>query len=89
VVVRLEPMTEAQFTAYLAHAIEDDAHLKSGDCDADEAMALAKADYDDLLPEGLSTKGQHLFSIRAEGVPDPVGMAWFASRERKGKRSGA
>ena len=82
-------MTGAQFEAYLGHAIEEYAqsHLKAGDCDADEALVLAKADYEDLLPNGLATEGQHLFTIQADGEGEPVGMLWFASRERRGKNS--
>ena len=82
-------MTEAEFAAYMAKAIPEyaKAHLDAGDCDESDAMTLAKADYDDLLPEGLATKGQHLYTIRADGEADPVGMAWFASRERRGKNS--
>lgn len=82
-------MTGAQFEAYLEHAIGDyaQAHLKAGDCDADEALVLARADYESLLPNGLATEGQHLFTIQAESEGEPVGMLWFASRERRGKNS--
>lgn len=87
--VRLVPMSDAEFAAYLEHAIEDyaEAHLKAGDCDADEALTLAKADYESLLPKGLATEGQHLFTVQADGERDAVGMIWFASRERRGKNS--
>ena len=87
--VRLVPMSEAQFQAYLEHAVADYAqsHLKAGDCDESDAMTLAQADYESLLPEGLSTKGQHLYALHADGEADPVGMVWFASRERRGKNS--
>ena len=87
--VRLVPMTQAEFEAYLESAVREyaQAHLKAGDCEADEALALAQADYESLLPEGLSTRHQHLFSIYAEGVADPVGMIWYGSREHRGKKS--
>lgn len=87
--VRLEPMGEADFRRYLETAVQDyaQAHIKAGDCDADEALALAQADYDSLLPQGLATTGQHLLSIHADGSPAPIGLIWFESRERRGKRS--
>lgn len=87
--VRFVPMTEAQFAAYLERAIPEyaEAHLKSGDCEADEALTLAQADYESLLPQGLATPGQHFFTVHADGEPDAVGMLWFASRERRGKNS--
>ena len=82
-------MTPEQFAAYLETAIPGYAqsHVDAGDCDADEALVLAKADYESLLPNGLATQGQHLFTIQAEGERDPVGMLWFASRERRGLNS--
>lgn len=88
--IRLAPMSEADFVAYLESAVPDyaQAHLKSGDCDPDEALALAQADYDSLLPQGLHTPGQHLLSIYAVDSTEPIGMLWFESRERRGKRSG-
>lgn len=87
--VRLVPMTEAQFAAYLERAIPEyaEAHVRSGDCAADEALALAQADYDSLLPQGVATPGQHLFTIHVDAETTPVGLLWFASRERRGKNS--
>jgi ribosomal protein S18 acetylase RimI-like enzyme len=87
--VRFEPMTGAEFLEYMETAVEDyaQAHLKSGDCEPDEALALAKADYDSLLPEGISTPGQHLVSIYAGDSESPIGMLWFELKERRGKRS--
>lgn len=65
--VRLVPMTQAEFERYLEHAIEDyaRAHVKAGDGDLAEMLVASKADYDSLLPEGLASKNQHLFSLRA------------------------
>ena len=87
--VRFVPMTEAQFAEYMKTAVVEyaEAHLKSGDCEAGEALALAQADYDSLLPRGLSTPSQHLYALHVDGEADPVGMLWFESRERRGKRS--
>jgi len=82
-------MTPPEFARYLETAVRDyaDAHIKAGDCDAGEALALAQADYDSLLPDGLATANQHLFSVFAEGASDPVGLIWYEGRERKGKKS--
>jgi len=87
--VRFVPMSEAEFAAYLEHAVPEyaEAHLKSGDCEADEALTLAQADYESLLPQGLATPGHYFFTVHANGVPDSVGMIWFSSRERPGKNS--
>ena len=87
--VRFVPMSEAEFAAYLEHAVPEyaQAHLKSGDVQADEALTLAQADYQSLLPLGLATEGQHFFTVHADGEPGAVGMIWFSARERPGKDS--
>jgi len=87
--VRLVPMSEAEFLRYLEPAVEGyaQAHIKAGDCDREDALALAQADYASLLPQGVATKDNHLFSIYTADSPTPVGMIWFASREKRSKKS--
>ena len=87
--LRLEPMTAAEFSRYLGPAIEGyaEAHRKAGDCAPEEALALAKADYENLLPLGVETPNHRLLSIFAGESPDPVGMIWYEERERRGRKS--
>jgi len=79
--VHLEPMSETQFQSYLDTAVEDyaQAHLKSGDCAQEDALRLAQKDYQELLPNGLQSKNQFLFSIHddALGKNEIIGMVWF------------
>jgi RimJ/RimL family protein N-acetyltransferase len=87
--IRLVPMTRAEFDRYLERAVPSyaEAHIKAGDCDPEEALALAKADYDSLLPQGLATPRHHLFSIRGDASGEPLGILWFEAREKRGRRS--
>ena len=87
--IELEPMTAGEFARYMETAVQDyaEAHLKAGDCEPSEAFTLAKADYDALLPQGISTPGHFLFSARTAGETAPVGLVWFQLRERRGKKS--
>jgi ribosomal protein S18 acetylase RimI-like enzyme len=87
--VELVAMSEADFHRYLETAVEDyaQAHLKAGDCDPAEARELAKADYEALLPHGVASRGQHLFTVSVTGHQGPVGMVWFEFRDRKGRKS--
>jgi len=87
--VKLVPMTEEEFAEYLATAVElyAQAHIQAGDCDASEALELARADYATLLPEGLSSRGQYLYSVLDEASDARVGMIWVALKERGGKKS--
>jgi ribosomal protein S18 acetylase RimI-like enzyme len=89
--VQLEPMTETQFRSYLDTAVEDyaQAHLKSGDCAPKDALRLAQEDYQELLPDGLQSKNQFLFSIH-DDAPDKneiIGMVWFAVKDGRAGRS--
>ena len=87
--IRLVPMTAEQFERYLEPAIAGyaQAHVKAGDCSPEEALVLAKAEYESLLPRGLSSPNEHLFSIYADGHAEPVGMLWFEAREKRGRKS--
>ena len=86
--IQLTPMTEAEFQAYLEPAIEEygQEHIKSGHWRAEDAAEKSAAEFQGLLPEGLATPDQHLFSLKDEGGTT-VGMLWFAMTERGGKRA--
>jgi ribosomal protein S18 acetylase RimI-like enzyme len=87
--VKLVPMTGAEFAEYLDTAVElyAQAHIKAGDCDASEALELAQADYAALLPEGLDTRDQYLYSIFDEASDARVGLVWLAVRGGGGRKS--
>lgn len=80
--VALAPMTPEEFTAYLEPAIRDYAQqkIRSGDCTEHEALALSRAEYDKLLPLGLDTPEQHLFTVRDADSGEPVAIFWLALR---------
>lgn len=85
--IRLDPMTQAEFEHYAAYAIEDyaQAHFRNGDCDLEEARGRSRRGYAELLPEGLATKDQFLFSVREDAQAEPVGVLWLALQQRDGK----
>lgn len=83
----LRPMTEAEFAAWCesivpAYAAE---RVKSGDWMESDAHGRSRASLDGLLPHGIGTPDNHLFTIvGADG--ESVGMLWFAVKERSGSR---
>ena len=81
-------MTEQEFAAYLARAVRSyaDAHTRAGDVEPEEALERAQKDYDQLLPEGLRSKDQHLFTLAHETL-GAIGMVWFELKERREKKS--
>jgi len=78
----LSPMTEVEFSAYLEAAIPEFARDKvaSGQWAEASAFELSRQGYAELLPLGLSTPDNHLYTIRHDGAA--VGMVWFAAQER-------
>jgi ribosomal protein S18 acetylase RimI-like enzyme len=82
----LSPMTEAEFSAYLEAAIPQFARDKvaSGQWAEASAIELSRQGYAQLLPQGISTPGHHLYTIRDDG--EGVGMVWFAAQERAAER---
>lgn len=77
----LAPMTRAIYEAWVGQTIREYAedHVKAGNWAAEGAIERAKAQFDELLPDGLATEGQHLWSIQA---PDRghVGILWVGPR---------
>lgn len=86
--IELAPMTEAEFATYVAGAVRSyaQAHILAGDVVPEEALARAQTDYDELLPKGLASPKQHLFTLR-HPLLGPVGILWFELREHPLGRS--
>ena len=59
--VRLAPMMQPEYEAFLAHEIADYAgeHVKAGNWSADEALAKSEAEFKQLLPEGKDSKDNY------------------------------
>ncbi|HLX41082.1 MAG TPA: GNAT family N-acetyltransferase [Ktedonobacteraceae bacterium] len=82
--IRLQPMTEAEYQEYLAVSVANYAqeHVKAGRWNEEEALQKATQEYADLLTEGLHTNNQYLFTIVDEQTGTKVGILWFAATER-------
>ncbi len=82
--VQLFPMTDSEFQKYLRAAIEDYAqeHVRAGNWAPSEAILNSEEEFRQLLPDGVVSKDQHLFSIVDDSTGATVGMIWFAVRSR-------
>lgn len=78
--VRLDPMTDDDFATYRRRVVGGyaEAHVQAGSWPADDALARAEEETASLLPDGLATPGQHLFT--AWDGANAVGLIWFAER---------
>jgi RimJ/RimL family protein N-acetyltransferase len=83
--VRLVQMTESEFQAYLESDIERYAqeHVKAGDWDPSDALQKSRDEHQRLLPNGLASNNQYLFSIEDEKLGTKVGMLWFAVHDTR------
>jgi ribosomal protein S18 acetylase RimI-like enzyme len=81
--IHLIPMSAAELQDYLADAIQGYAqeHVRAGNWTEEEALERSGKEFAALLPDGVASKDQHLFSVLNESS-EPVGMIWFAVQGR-------
>jgi RimJ/RimL family protein N-acetyltransferase len=85
--LKFETMSDADFAAYLRKAIPEYAYdqLRAGNWTADEAVGRARAEFQQMLPNGPQTPNQHLYTI-LDAQGHKAGMFWYfvnADRPRK------
>lgn len=78
----LRPMSQEEYVAYRADAEHDYAQhvARAGDLDPVAAARRAADDYARLLPDGLASPAQHLWTAEVAG--EPVGLGWIELRTR-------
>jgi len=86
----LVPMSEHEFLAFVEDALPAYAADKvaSGQWAKDEALELSRKSFQDLLPQGLATPNNYLFTILDSAERGGVGMVWISAQDRAGKRIG-
>ena len=84
--IQLIPRSQSEYTAYREQAVPHYARSLSRAGVASEAGALAHAEYQfrELLPAGVATKDQFLFSIVDQPTSTRVGFLWFGVRDEQG-----
>ncbi len=83
-------MTKEDFGPYREAGVREFAQQKilSGEWAEDEALALSEADHDRLLPEGVESPGQFLYTVRDADTGDEVATIWIALRGKAGRLEG-
>ena len=76
--VKLVPMDPADFGAYMERSITGYAadHVKSGNWQPADALEKARAEFNHLLPDGLQTKNEFIYSIVDEATGKKMGILW-------------
>jgi RimJ/RimL family protein N-acetyltransferase len=78
-------MTEDEFPVFLEYAVSDYAEglVEAGNYHQDLAFQASQQQYQQLLPQGLASPDQYLYSIRDEGIN--VGSLWYGVRHQGGR----
>jgi ribosomal protein S18 acetylase RimI-like enzyme len=86
--IALVPMNAEEFAAHVERTVTDFAHDKaaSGQWSEEAALALARQGYDALLPHGLATPENFLFTLRETTTQTAVGTLWYAIQARADQR---
>ena len=77
--VALTPMPETEFEAYFERSVRyyADNKIQAGNWTVEEAEERSRAEFTQLLPQGLESPGQHVFSIVNHKTGEAVGMIWL------------
>ncbi len=77
-------MTQEEFAAYSARSQTDYAQqiADSGQLDLEAARERAATQYAELLPDGLTSPGMHLWTAESGEPAEPVGLGWVEIRQR-------
>ena len=77
--VRLVPMTEEEFEAYLDKTVPEYAaeNVRAGYWPEEGARERSRKIYFNLLPDGVKTENNYLFRIQVEESGEKVGVLWM------------
>lgn len=77
-------MKQEAFEKYYSKSLEQYAaeHVKAGNWTEEEAIPKAQEQFKGLLPEGLATKNQNLFTVVNESH-EPIGILWLNTTEKQ------
>ncbi len=76
--VSLNPIDPKDFDVFMNQAIDvyTQDNIKSGTWQPDEALEKSREEFHRLLPEGLKTKDQYLFTILDNNSNNKIGVLW-------------
>jgi ribosomal protein S18 acetylase RimI-like enzyme len=82
------PMKAEEFAVYVKRAIPEHAQDKvsSGQWSSVSSLAQSRQEFEELLPQGLATRDNYLFTVRDVKTEEDIGMLWYATQDRAGQR---
>ena len=78
--IKLVELGEVPFREFREHLAREYAagKVRAGVWSQAEAEGRASRELDELLPDGPTTRGQFLYSVRDDSLSAEVGILWFA-----------
>jgi ribosomal protein S18 acetylase RimI-like enzyme len=82
--ITLEPMQQEDFNRFLEREIRGyaEAHVRNGNWPAEGALERSRKEFETLLPHGIHSKDQYLWSI-VDGQNNNIGMLWVQVKDQK------
>ena len=82
--VKLEPIQQKDFEIFLERGIREYAedHVRTGNWTAEEALERSKKEFEQLLPDGINSQHQYLYSIIDEDN-SKIGVLWVQIKDQK------
>ncbi len=81
--VKLQPIEQEEFESFLEPEIRGYAeeHVRNGNWPEDGSLERSRQEFQTLLPDGMHTRDQYIWSIVDGG--DKIGVLWVQVKERK------
>ena len=82
--VKLEPIEQDDFDRFLEHEVGGyaSAHVKNGNWPAEGALERSRKEFERLLPDGIHSKDQYVWSIVDE-TNHKIGVLWVQVKEQQ------
>jgi len=82
--VKLEPIQQEDFERFLEHEIGEYAndHVRNGNWSSEGAYERSKKEFESLLPDGIHSKNQYVWSILDEDK-NKIGVLWVQVKDQK------
>src|SRR5688572_3756304 len=81
--IKLEPIEQADFARFLERGIREYAedHIRNGNWPAEGALERSKKEFERLLPDGIHSKDQYIYSLIDEDG-NKIGVFWVQVRDQ-------
>jgi ribosomal protein S18 acetylase RimI-like enzyme len=82
--IKLEPLQQEDFERFLEQEIRGyaEGHVRNGNWPEDGAVERSRKEFESLLPDGIHSKDQYLWSLLDEDS-SKIGMLWVQVKDQK------